>query len=126
MKLHALLATALLCVFFVTRDECRAELPVLTRAGEEYFIRLSPRASAVKRAPRLQVRRGFLGARAAKLTDAVTESASARELQPRSEDSPISLDLTFHLLREVLQMARAERLAQQVNSNRRMMEMFGK
>ncbi|XP_007249007.1 corticotropin releasing hormone b [Astyanax mexicanus] len=44
----------------------------------------------------------------------------------RSEEPPISLDLTFHLLREVLEMARAEQLAQQAHSNRKMMEIFGK
>ncbi|XP_047444919.1 corticoliberin-1 [Mugil cephalus] len=44
----------------------------------------------------------------------------------RSDEPPISLDLTFHLLREVLEMSRAERLAQQADSNRRMMDTFGK
>ncbi|XP_013886243.1 corticoliberin-1-like [Austrofundulus limnaeus] len=44
----------------------------------------------------------------------------------RSDEPPLSLDLTFHLLREVLEMARAEQLAQQAHSNRRMMDSFGK
>ncbi|XP_039102895.1 corticoliberin [Hyaena hyaena] len=44
----------------------------------------------------------------------------------RSEEPPISLDLTFHLLREVLEMARAEQLAQQAHSNRKLMEIIGK
>lgn len=44
----------------------------------------------------------------------------------RSEEAPISLDLTFHLLREVLEMARAEKLAQQAHSNRKLMELIGK
>ncbi|KAF7668858.1 hypothetical protein LDENG_00279540 [Lucifuga dentata] len=44
----------------------------------------------------------------------------------RSEDPPISLDLTFHLLREMMEMSRAEQLAQQAQNNRRMMELFGK
>ncbi|XP_022071924.1 corticoliberin-like [Acanthochromis polyacanthus] len=44
----------------------------------------------------------------------------------RSEEPPISLDLTFHLLREVLEMARAEQIAQQADSNRRMMDTFGR
>ncbi|XP_008302101.1 corticoliberin-1-like [Stegastes partitus] len=44
----------------------------------------------------------------------------------RSDEPPISLDLTFHLLREVLEMARAEQMAQQADSNRKMMDTFGK
>ncbi|XP_026898568.1 corticoliberin [Acinonyx jubatus] len=48
------------------------------------------------------------------------------ERQRRSEEPPISLDLTFHLLREVLEMARAEQLAQQAHSNRKLMEIIGK
>nr|AFJ95881.1 corticotropin-releasing hormone precursor [Tupaia belangeri] len=50
----------------------------------------------------------------------------APERERRSEEPPISLDLTFHLLREVLEMARAEQLAQQAHSNRKLMEMIGK
>ncbi|KAG8513889.1 Corticoliberin [Galemys pyrenaicus] len=50
----------------------------------------------------------------------------AQERKRRSEEPPISLDLTFHLLREVLEMARAEQLAQQAHSNRKLMEIIGK
>ncbi|XP_006860111.1 PREDICTED: corticoliberin [Chrysochloris asiatica] len=50
----------------------------------------------------------------------------APERKRRSEEPPISLDLTFHLLREVLEMARAEQLAQQAHSNRKLMEIIGK
>ncbi|XP_008573954.1 PREDICTED: corticoliberin [Galeopterus variegatus] len=50
----------------------------------------------------------------------------ASERERRSEEPPISLDLTFHLLREVLEMARAEQLAQQAHSNRKLMEIIGK
>ncbi|XP_007947920.1 corticoliberin [Orycteropus afer afer] len=50
----------------------------------------------------------------------------ATERKRRSEEPPISLDLTFHLLREVLEMARAEQLAQQAHSNRKLMEIIGK
>ncbi|XP_049637802.1 corticoliberin [Suncus etruscus] len=50
----------------------------------------------------------------------------APERERRSEEAPISLDLTFHLLREVLEMARAEQLAQQAHSNRKLMEIIGK
>uniref|UniRef100_A0A8C5H3E7 Corticotropin-releasing factor domain-containing protein n=1 Tax=Gouania willdenowi TaxID=441366 RepID=A0A8C5H3E7_GOUWI len=48
------------------------------------------------------------------------------EKEKRSDDLPISLDLTFHLLREVLEMARAEQVSQQVENNRKMMDNFGK
>ncbi|XP_022622127.1 corticoliberin-1-like [Seriola dumerili] len=54
------------------------------------------------------------------------EEVVEEEKGKRSEEPPISLDLTFHLLREVLQMARAEQMAQQADSNRRMMDSFGK
>ncbi|XP_067463091.1 corticoliberin-1-like [Thunnus thynnus] len=50
----------------------------------------------------------------------------AEEKEKRSDEPPISLDLTFHLLREVLEMARAEQVAQQADSNRKMMDSFGK
>ncbi|OXB63507.1 hypothetical protein ASZ78_007588 [Callipepla squamata] len=53
-------------------------------------------------------------------------AGEAVEREKRSEEPPISLDLTFHLLREVLEMARAEQLAQQAHSNRKLMEIIGK
>uniref|UniRef100_A0A8B9JDD5 Corticotropin releasing hormone a n=1 Tax=Astyanax mexicanus TaxID=7994 RepID=A0A8B9JDD5_ASTMX len=152
MKLHVLLAGTALLSAFLPRGECKAidtsgvspttadlrrgALPILMRAGEEeYFIKLDsprpsarlspnsapPRASSVKGALQVQLEQGLLRGRVAELTD-----SSASERERRSDDAPISLDLTFHLLREVLQMARAEQLAQQASSNRRMMEIFGK
>uniref|UniRef100_A0A673IYY6 Corticotropin releasing hormone a n=1 Tax=Sinocyclocheilus rhinocerous TaxID=307959 RepID=A0A673IYY6_9TELE len=51
---------------------------------------------------------------------------SLEERERRSEDPPISLNLTFHLLREVLQMARAEQLAQRASNNRKIMDDLGK
>ncbi|XP_062985924.1 corticoliberin [Elgaria multicarinata webbii] len=54
------------------------------------------------------------------------DGGARREAEKRSEEPPISLDLTFHLLREVLEMARAEQLAQQAHSNRKLMEIIGK
>uniref|UniRef100_A0A8D2ACD5 Corticoliberin n=1 Tax=Sciurus vulgaris TaxID=55149 RepID=A0A8D2ACD5_SCIVU len=58
--------------------------------------------------------------------NALTRHEEALERDRRSEEPPISLDLTFHLLREVLEMARAEQLAQQAHSNRKLMEIIGK
>ncbi|XP_040851793.1 corticoliberin [Ochotona curzoniae] len=57
---------------------------------------------------------------------ALGDHQEAPERERRSEEPPISLDLTFHLLREVLEMARAEQLAQQAHSNRKLMEIIGK
>ncbi|XP_069744129.1 urocortin-like [Narcine bancroftii] len=44
----------------------------------------------------------------------------------RFNAKPNSLDLTFHLLREFLGMAKAEKMAQKAESNRRIMESIGK
>ncbi|XP_024859207.1 corticoliberin-1 [Kryptolebias marmoratus] len=54
------------------------------------------------------------------------EEEEERKRRKRSDEPPLSLDLTFHLLREVLEMARAEQVAQQVHTNRMMMDSFGK
>uniref|UniRef100_A0A3B4G0Y3 Corticotropin-releasing factor domain-containing protein n=1 Tax=Pundamilia nyererei TaxID=303518 RepID=A0A3B4G0Y3_9CICH len=51
---------------------------------------------------------------------------SLRFTSEKSDEPPISLDLTFHLLREVLEMARAEQIAQQADSNRMIMDTLGK
>ncbi|XP_078412393.1 corticoliberin-like [Cetorhinus maximus] len=44
----------------------------------------------------------------------------------RYNSKPNSLDLTFHLLREFLGMAKAEKMAQKAESNRLIMESIGK
>ncbi|NWH57387.1 CRF protein, partial [Geococcyx californianus] len=122
-------------------------LPVLLRMGEEYFLRLGnlnkrpvgsssvsssstshlqPEASASNffraAVPQLQrLPEGSLGS-----PEEGEADGEAVEREKRSEEPPISLDLTFHLLREVLEMARAEQLAQQAHSNRKLMEIIGK
>ncbi|XP_030624877.1 corticotropin releasing hormone b [Chanos chanos] len=120
--------------------------PVLARLGEEYFIRLgntnqnSPRSTpdlfhpsspaVFKRALQLQLTQRLLEGKVGNIGRFVATYAhhpdDSMERERRSEEPPISLDLTFHLLREVLEMARAEQLAQQAHSNRKMMEIFGK
>lgn len=120
-------------------------LPILLRLGEEYFIRLdnanknSPLSSSSSlgarapawttgnRALQLQLRllQGKNGHRVLSGSYA-DQTEDLEERGKRFEDPPISLDLTFHLLREVLEMARDEQIAQQAHSNRRMMDMFGK
>uniref|UniRef100_A0A8C5REA7 Corticotropin releasing hormone n=1 Tax=Laticauda laticaudata TaxID=8630 RepID=A0A8C5REA7_LATLA len=131
-------------------------LPVLLRMGEEYFLRLgslrkNPAAAPaggsgsfsstastgtssnffralVQQLQRLQhfQERSLEGA--TDPWDGEDDGAhlQATEKEKRSEEPPISLDLTFHLLREVLEMARAEQLAQQAHSNRKLMEIIGK
>lgn len=119
--------------------------PILERLGEEYFIRLgngdsnsfpstsmypggSP--SIFNRALQLQLTRrllqGKVGNIRALISDFGDRGDDSMERGRRSEDPPISLDLTFHLLREMMEMSRAEQLAQQAQNNRRMMELFGK
>ncbi|XP_020501676.1 corticotropin releasing hormone b [Labrus bergylta] len=120
--------------------------PILERLGEEYFIRLgngdsnsfpsspmypggSPsiynRALQLQQLTRrlLQGKVGNIRALISGFGDRVDDSM---ERGRRSEDPPISLDLTFHLLREMMEMSKAEQLAQQAQNNRRMMELFGK
>nr|XP_056710109.1 corticoliberin [Euleptes europaea] len=131
-------------------------LPILLRMGEEYFLRLGnlhkspPAASSsggsshhlaasasagnffraavqqLQHLPRLP-ERSLEGA--AEPWEGDEDGGAPREAwapEKRSEEPPISLDLTFHLLREVLEMARAEQLAQQAHSNRKLMEIIGK
>uniref|UniRef100_A0A8B9VL13 Corticotropin-releasing factor domain-containing protein n=1 Tax=Anas zonorhyncha TaxID=75864 RepID=A0A8B9VL13_9AVES len=54
--------------------------------------------------------------------------ADPRGLQAgkRREGKPNSLDLTFHLLREFLEMSREERLAQKALSNKLLLQSIGK
>ncbi|XP_037311847.2 corticotropin releasing hormone b [Pungitius pungitius] len=127
--------------------------PILERLGEEYFIRLGngdtnsfPSSSSsssssssmytggapaiYNRALQLQLTRrllqGKVGNIRALLSGFGDRGDESMERGRRSEDPPISLDLTFHLLREMMEMSKAEQLAQQAQNNRRMMELFGK
>ncbi|XP_026796705.2 corticoliberin [Pangasianodon hypophthalmus] len=123
----------------------RPVLPILMQLGEDYFIRLDdpkqslnkasehsslPRAATVNRALQLQLTQRLLQEEVDELGNVLTDSfiqlADSAERKRRGDEPPISLDLTFHLLREVLEMARAEQLAQQASSNRKMMDFFGK
>ncbi|KAJ8387657.1 hypothetical protein AAFF_G00152070 [Aldrovandia affinis] len=121
----------------------KQSLPILLRLGEEFFFRLgnanqnppvfmSPDRSSttVKRALQLQLTQRLLQGKVGNIRRFVSSYADqlddSMERGKRGDDPPISLDLTFHLLREVLEMARAEQLAQQAHSNRKMMDIFGK
>ncbi|XP_038575080.1 corticoliberin-1-like [Micropterus salmoides] len=149
MKLNVLLwVVALLAALLPRSADCRPAdapasrrlllpRPLLLRLGEEFSLRLggggapdllssSSSSSAVNRAL-LQLTQRLLQARAEQQQQQQEEEEEeAGEKGKRSDEPPISLDLTFHLLREVLEMARAEQIAQQADSNRKMMDTFGK
>uniref|UniRef100_A0A8C0VI53 Corticotropin-releasing factor domain-containing protein n=1 Tax=Cyanistes caeruleus TaxID=156563 RepID=A0A8C0VI53_CYACU len=57
-----------------------------------------------------------------------TPARARRALQAgkRRDGKPNSLDLTFHLLREFLEMSREERLAQKALSNKLLLQSIGK
>uniref|UniRef100_A0A9J7XXY9 Corticotropin releasing hormone b n=1 Tax=Cyprinus carpio carpio TaxID=630221 RepID=A0A9J7XXY9_CYPCA len=126
-------------------DGERQSPPLLARLGEEYFIRLGNRiqnslrspadsfpetSQYSKRALQLQLTQRLLEGKVGNIGrldgNYALRALDSVERERRSEEPPISLDLTFHLLREVLEMARAEQMAQQAHSNRKMMEIFGK
>uniref|UniRef100_A0A8C4WW45 Corticotropin-releasing factor domain-containing protein n=1 Tax=Eptatretus burgeri TaxID=7764 RepID=A0A8C4WW45_EPTBU len=48
------------------------------------------------------------------------------ERSRRTGKAPLSLDLTFHLLREALEMARADQKEEQAGTNRRILDLVGK
>lgn len=156
MKLYVLIAVVAVLGTFIQRNEGRAiasfknkragtrlVLPILMRLGEEYFIRWdepkqsllafeqsSPQATTHNRALQLQFTQGLLQEEIDELgnvlTDRFIQLANSAERKRRGDEPPISLDLTFHLLREVLEIARAEQLAQQASNNRKLMDFFGK
>ncbi|XP_056090544.1 corticoliberin-2 [Rhinichthys klamathensis goyatoka] len=139
MKLHVLLAAVSLWVFVSLSESAPGhtdtQLPVLMRLGEEYFIRLdnavhSPRAPdrrTPSRAEALQLQlTQRLGGKIGSVGNGIMNRFVERERRSEDPHPPISLDLTFHLLREVLQMARAEQLAQRASNNRKMMDDLGK
>ncbi|KAJ8336929.1 hypothetical protein SKAU_G00381490 [Synaphobranchus kaupii] len=124
-------------------DLQKQSLPILLRLGDEYFFRLGnanqnskvsmsadASSTTVKRALQLRLTQRLLQGKVGNIRRFVSSYADqlddSIERGKRTEEPPISLDLTFHLLREVLEMARAEQLAQQAHSNRKMMDIFGK
>lgn len=54
------------------------------------------------------------------------EAALQSQLLKRSEESPLSIDLTFHLLRNMIQMAKMESQREQAQFNRRVLDEVGK
>ncbi|KAG7273479.1 hypothetical protein CRUP_015855 [Coryphaenoides rupestris] len=134
MKLTVLLCMAALLLAAAARPALRAARPHRRRSDRVRPAAVAPpppprppaspataAAATVNGALQLQLsRRKVAGERERE------EEEDSAEKEKRSDDPPISVDLTFHLLREVLEMARAEQLAQQASDNRRMMDIFGK
>ncbi|XP_028809125.1 UI-like [Denticeps clupeoides] len=52
--------------------------------------------------------------------------AAAPEVAKRNDDPPISIDLTFHLLRNMIEMARIENQREQAELNRKYLDEVGK
>ncbi|XP_028283424.1 corticoliberin-1-like [Parambassis ranga] len=104
--------------------------PLLLHLGEEFSLRLGEGGGDAQllssSSPSLVVNRALLQLTQRLLQAQTDQQQEEEEKGKRSDEPPISLDLTFHLLREVLEMARAEQLAQQADNNRRMMDSFGK
>ncbi|XP_078131371.1 urotensin 1 [Sander vitreus] len=51
---------------------------------------------------------------------------TAAQLWKRNEDPPLSIDLTFHLLRNMIQMAQIESQREQAQLNRKVLDEVGK
>ncbi|KAM8725611.1 urotensin 1 [Acanthopagrus schlegelii] len=51
---------------------------------------------------------------------------AAAQLLKRSEEPPLSIDLTFHLLRNMIQMAKMESQREQAQLNRKVLDEVGK
>ncbi|XP_068427515.1 corticoliberin-like [Clinocottus analis] len=120
---------ALLVVFLPRSADCRpvdspaGRLPLLLHLGEQFSLRLGAGGGASSAAL------GLLSSSSSSsvaLNGPQEAQKEAVEKGRRAEEPPISLDLTFHLLRGVLELARAEQQAQQAHSNRQMMDAFGK
>lgn len=54
------------------------------------------------------------------------EVRAAAQLLKRSDEPPLSIDLTFHLLRNMIQMAKMESQREQAQLNRKVLDEIGK
>lgn len=143
MKLNAVLwVVALLSVLLPGSADCHPPVapigrcllllprPQLLRLGEEFSLRLgggaAPDLPSSSYSPSASGKPVLLQLTQRLLQPQTAHRLRDEEKEKRSDEPPISLDLTFHLLREVLEMARAEQMAQQADSNRKLMDDFGK
>ncbi|XP_037541587.1 urotensin 1 [Nematolebias whitei] len=60
------------------------------------------------------------------LEESVEEALRTAEQLKRSEEPPLSIDLTFHLLRNMIQMAKMESQREQAQLNRKVLDEVGK
>ncbi|KAM9840114.1 urotensin 1 [Aulostomus maculatus] len=58
--------------------------------------------------------------------EAEAEEEEWTQLLKRSEEPPLSIDLTFHLLRNMIQMAKMESQREQAQLNRKVLDDIGK
>lgn len=58
--------------------------------------------------------------------EAAAVREAAQQLLKRSDEPPLSIDLTFHLLRNMMQMAKMENMREQEQINRKFLEEVGK
>nr|XP_038022262.1 corticoliberin-like [Anas platyrhynchos] len=120
MRLRMISAASILVLLFLPSETSSPLQPPPVPAGNP-----QPHGQ-----PRLcQPRRGIGGrGGAASTTTVAPPPRDPRGLQAgkRREGKPNSLDLTFHLLREFLEMSREERLAQKALSNKLLLQSIGK
>uniref|UniRef100_A0A8D3EEN8 Corticotropin-releasing factor domain-containing protein n=1 Tax=Scophthalmus maximus TaxID=52904 RepID=A0A8D3EEN8_SCOMX len=123
MKINVLLwFVAVIGIFLPRSADCR---PAIAAAGRPHL--LLPRPLLLHLGEELSLKLGGGGPDLSSSSSSEEEEEEeAGEKRKRSDEPPISLDLTFHLLREVLELARAEQIALQAHSNRKMMDTFGK
>ncbi|XP_041805631.1 corticoliberin-1-like [Chelmon rostratus] len=150
MKLNVVMWVAALLGAFLPRSaDCRPvdaptshrpllPRPLLLRRGDESSLQLGGGSSSAPpdllSSPSSSSSTAVVSRALVRLTQRPLQARAERQEEveapeekgKRSDEPPISLDLTFHLLREVLEMARAEQIAQQADSNRKMMDTFGK
>ncbi|XP_053937500.1 corticoliberin-like [Cuculus canorus] len=130
MRVRMISAASVLVLLFLPSETCS---PLQWPRGLSRRMPLAPQPSwePWPGAPRP------LGATASPLPQRLCQASGAepivvpraqRALQTgkRRDGKPNSLDLTFHLLREFLEMSREERLAQKALSNKLLLQSIGK
>ncbi|KAM6404467.1 corticoliberin-like [Rhynochetos jubatus] len=105
MRVRMLSAASVLVLLFLPSETCS---PLQWPRGQSR--RLTPRLCQLRRAE----------------PNPASRTPRAPQTGKRRDGKPNSLDLTFHLLREFLEMSREERLAQKALSNKLLLQSIGK